>query len=1099
MPNKLNFYTKYSKEKIKIADKPLASGGEGAIYAIASPRAYKHLVVKIYYPEKRSSEREAKMKYLIQHPPIKTISKEAPSIGWIKDLLYRNKKFVGILLLRIQGKKLTKLTFNKLPRRADKAWKRFAFGQKDALKLRLHTCFNLAIVIHQIHTSNRYVLVDLKPDNILMQPNGLLAIVDMDSVEVVEEGKAIFSAPVATPEYSPPEFYTSAPSTTVQESWDHFSMAVIFYQLLFGLHPFSASCHPPYDKFVGLNDKIQHHLYVHHSQKQASFKIIPPPHQQFHKSPPIIQDLFNQCFEIGAKDPEKRPTAAQWCEALANLLKLPFSAFPRLDIPPSDLYFQLSDWVAKLPDLNSPISPILKPNLLHTFSRQPITQASSATSLLGLQKAYRHFLAKNRREFMEGIIAFIAILTLLSFFPKLFFFGILGLFFLKFFFPFKTKSTTALAIAQQLLSPSTYQLIINENKESKSQNNLTSVGTILDTLTQKQGKQLKETATNLQQDIAQSSIPFIQLYIQKQADLAQKVASFKTWATSAEIKLKQTRTKELEGYKNALTAFEQQLKDSEHYKAYNFRSYLQLKAQLQKDLSTKQVTIKELEKQIQGEENFPKYQQMLEKLNQEAQQQILAHQKELEQIAGEKFKAFKQHFNDLNQEKEAQYATYQQQQVDLTKTHEKIKEINYQKAKRLDDKLFQDINAGKRILNKRTLKKYIQLFNERTPEQQLNATNQYIEEQFMRIHQQLLGLDLEASKMQPIYNLLTKKIPLTIIPHSNHKNNNPEISFKMMKNHQQNLEQQVTQLKDQLQKLDNKLAETTTDQYWTKIATVLQKIRKTLKNHSVSQKQFYSHPAIFQLKTLIEPYNKGQQTLKRQLENPQQFYQQELNRLHEQYAEAINYHNFKDIIQQKQAQELSSQRETLNQQKEKDLMLFKQETQQKLDKNLQDWKQSYQEELKQFKQQKTAQKEALFLDLTSINQAQEQLEKQYQQFIAQTNAIRNKAEQFYQTQQLLAQSQIEIIEDLSEQVHQEQPQVQQLLQEQKKNYQELSKRISHYQDEYQVLKQLQEEKTKVETLTQWQQQYNTRIYIKDLLWGSAEEIKPFNNQKQDKI
>jgi len=199
MSNKLHFYTKYSKEKIKIADKPFASGGEGAIYTIASPRSYNHLVAKIYYPEKRTPEREAKMQYLMQHPPITFREEQDPSIGWVQDLIYKDKRFIGILLIKIEGKKLTKLTLFKLPRRANKAWQRFSFKQPDALKLRLRTCFNLAVVIHQIHESGQYVLVDLKPDNVLMQPNGLLAVVDMDSVEVIENGKAIFSAPVVTP------------------------------------------------------------------------------------------------------------------------------------------------------------------------------------------------------------------------------------------------------------------------------------------------------------------------------------------------------------------------------------------------------------------------------------------------------------------------------------------------------------------------------------------------------------------------------------------------------------------------------------------------------------------------------------------------------------------------------------------------------------------------------------------------------------------------------------------------------------------------------------------------------------------------------------
>lgn len=329
MPNKLHFYTYFSKEKIKLTGKYFASGGEGALYKIASPKDYQHLVAKIYLPNKRTSIRETKMKYLIENPPVSR--KELHNLGaaWVIDLLYQKDKFVGIIMPLAKGIKLTTLCIPKLPRRIDKAWQRFAFGQESALKLRLKTCFNLAIALQTIHHSNRYVLVDLKPDNILMQANGLVCLVDIDSVEVVEDGKLIFSAPVATPEYTPPEHY-KVKRSIIEPSWDYFSLGVIFYQLLLGLHPFAASAHPPYDKLVGLHDKIEHGLYVHHSEQQEVFQVIPPPHRQFKRLPVAIQALFNRCFEEGAITPALRPMAMEWCETLAKILKIDSSVIPKI-------------------------------------------------------------------------------------------------------------------------------------------------------------------------------------------------------------------------------------------------------------------------------------------------------------------------------------------------------------------------------------------------------------------------------------------------------------------------------------------------------------------------------------------------------------------------------------------------------------------------------------------------------------------------------------------------------------------------------------------------------------------------------------------------
>ncbi len=341
MANKHHFYTKFGGDKIKLSEKFFASGGEGALYEIASPRKFQHLVAKLYHPDKLSQEREDKMKYLLKHPPVMSQSKENPSAAWVVDLLYQNNKFVGVLMPKIKGKKLTKLCLAKLSKRVSKEWQRFAFGTAEALTLRLKTCFNIAIALHQIHQTGCYVLVDLKPDNILMQPNGLVALVDMDSVEVVENGVAIFAAPVATPEYTPPEHYKQT-RTTIASSWDHFSMGVIFYQLLLGLHPFAASAKPPYDILVGLDDKIQHGLYVHHSKRKNVFKVVPPPHKQYDSLPDKVKELFALCFEVGEEQPERRPTAADWCTALAEVLGFNIN-IPNL-LSPNNFVIKPSDY-----------------------------------------------------------------------------------------------------------------------------------------------------------------------------------------------------------------------------------------------------------------------------------------------------------------------------------------------------------------------------------------------------------------------------------------------------------------------------------------------------------------------------------------------------------------------------------------------------------------------------------------------------------------------------------------------------------------------------------------------------------------------------------
>lgn len=324
MPN--SFYLKNAKEKIRLASKPFAGGGEGNLYKITSPAQYKKFVAKIYHPPKQTALREQKINYLINHPPHEAVNdpKQHSPIVWITDGLYKNNKFVGFIMPFVSGEKLEILCLSKLPKKLSAQWKRFDRNNPKSWNLRLRICFNLATAIYQIHSADRYVLVDLKPDNVIVQPNGLISIVDTDSVEVIENGRAIFPAPVATPEYTPAEFYSNTHriNSTVGESWDRFGLAVIFYKLMLGIHPFTASSLAPYDRLVSLHNKIEHGLFVFAKDKQQYIQQpIPAPHNMFlNKLNSSLKDLFINCFTEGHSTPALRPTAEQWCYALLDAM-----------------------------------------------------------------------------------------------------------------------------------------------------------------------------------------------------------------------------------------------------------------------------------------------------------------------------------------------------------------------------------------------------------------------------------------------------------------------------------------------------------------------------------------------------------------------------------------------------------------------------------------------------------------------------------------------------------------------------------------------------------------------------------------------------------
>ena len=178
---------------IFIEKQPFASGGEGNIYRIITAR-YRNAVVKIYHPEKRTKAKEGKVKYLVQNPPDAQNVNGHNSVVWATGVIYDEKGFAGLMMPFAEGDKLEILTSSKIPKRFRGKWSRFSLKNPQSSKLRMAICFNIAAAVYQIHNTNKYVLVDLKPDNIIIQPYGLIAIVDVDSMEVIQNDRVIYPA-----------------------------------------------------------------------------------------------------------------------------------------------------------------------------------------------------------------------------------------------------------------------------------------------------------------------------------------------------------------------------------------------------------------------------------------------------------------------------------------------------------------------------------------------------------------------------------------------------------------------------------------------------------------------------------------------------------------------------------------------------------------------------------------------------------------------------------------------------------------------------------------------------------------------------------------
>jgi DNA-binding helix-hairpin-helix protein with protein kinase domain len=195
-------------------------------------------------------------------------------------------------------------------------WHRFYDrNSKEGLINRLKLIMNITIPIYDIHNTNKYVLVDFKPNNVMITANGKISMIDLDSVQIVD-GSVKYLAPAFTVEYLPPELQNSPDlgKRTLDVTCDLFSMAVVFYQLLYGIHPFMVSVKD--SQFTELCQNIRHGYFPFgsHSSKIA---VIPPPHRKFTILPDEIKTLFVLAFE---NNPAKRPVTGQWGEVMYRFL-----------------------------------------------------------------------------------------------------------------------------------------------------------------------------------------------------------------------------------------------------------------------------------------------------------------------------------------------------------------------------------------------------------------------------------------------------------------------------------------------------------------------------------------------------------------------------------------------------------------------------------------------------------------------------------------------------------------------------------------------------------------------------------------------------------
>jgi len=311
----------------KIIEPAIGKGGEGSIYKIDG---MPNFVLKEFIDSKRTEGRERKLLTMIADPISNKIMEH---VTWPKDVVYKNGRFAGYVMPKINNNKRLNVMYKPLKE-----------NEKDEFLKKILIAWNFCVAINSVHSAGQ-VCGDLNPNNITVNPNkGRVTLVDTDSYHITEKNRnRVYRCEVGMPDYLAPEIHEkmkkykrldTAPLPTFTRQTDLFALAVHIFALLMN------GCHP----FANAVDLSQNHASVVAPQPIENIRngffpfymnksglTIPKYAPKFDQLPEKIRKLFIRAFVDGHKNPQVRPDAVEWYNALEwygksisdNKLKVP--------------------------------------------------------------------------------------------------------------------------------------------------------------------------------------------------------------------------------------------------------------------------------------------------------------------------------------------------------------------------------------------------------------------------------------------------------------------------------------------------------------------------------------------------------------------------------------------------------------------------------------------------------------------------------------------------------------------------------------------------------------------------------------------------------
>lgn len=312
----MRVFLEADNQEITLEGPLLGRGGEASIYAVPGRQ---DVAAKIYHNP--TDEHGGKLAAMLAAPPVAPPQPgQHVLLAWpLSRLLEPAPSFppnlggddgggrvIGYLMPRIDKAHLIWEIYN--PGVCREVCPHFHFGSL------LRTARNLAAAVHSLHECG-YVVGDLNESNVLVTPQALVTLIDVDSFQAPASDR-LYRCRVGRPEYTPPELQGVAFAQVDRlPQHDAFALAVLIFQLLMrGIHPFAGKCATSSDP-----DSIAARIAAGHWPYTwlTTSPIQPSPHAPpWFALPPSVQELLRRCFEDAHAEPDLRPSAALWQQAL---------------------------------------------------------------------------------------------------------------------------------------------------------------------------------------------------------------------------------------------------------------------------------------------------------------------------------------------------------------------------------------------------------------------------------------------------------------------------------------------------------------------------------------------------------------------------------------------------------------------------------------------------------------------------------------------------------------------------------------------------------------------------------------------------------------